>query len=896
MRLSAGAHLGTYTVLAPLGAGGMGEVYRARDRKLDRDVAIKVLSASLAHDPGMLVRFEREAKALAALSHPHVLGVFDYGRDGDDWYVVTELLEGETLRARLEQAAADSVRGGRLPAARTLEWAVAIAQGLAAAHAKGLIHRDLKPDNVFLTTDGVVKILDFGLARLPAADPLSATRTPVSSAGLVVGSAPYMSPEQAQGHPVDHRSDLFSFGAMLYELLTGRHPFRSGSPLQTMQRVIEADVPPLTTLAPDLPIELDWIVRKALAKDPAERYQSSADLVVDLQRVRRQIDSGISAPASGSHAAATAVLQRSHRRWLPPLVAGLVVLTLGAAAWFLRGSVVQAPAPPPISIRPLTSSGNVIDAAISPDGKYLAYVESFEGHHGLWLKQVATGSVIELVKPASVGYWGITFAPDGASVYYALKTNEPGGGAGTLYRVPTLGGAPRELLTGIDSVVSFSPDGSRISYLRVEFPARGESSVMIASADGSEARALATRKSPQAFAPGFFLSTAWSPDGTRVYAPLRDLGKLLMRIVALDAATGEEQPFTFPENRFLQIGGMHTLPDGALLFVGSLKEGPGSRLGAGNEQVWLLPLGSDEPRPITNDLSGYRAPHATPDGRMLTAVSATAVSSVWEVGLDGRDRRRVLSVRGDSLTTLSITRTGRLLFRSIEGGKADIWAMNGDGGDRRQLTTAGLNSFPVATPDERAIVYLAGGASGINLWRMDADGRNPRQLSPMALQWAPSVSPDGRWVVFTSNARGTPTLWRVPIEGGTPVQLTTGISVKPAVSPDGRWIALFYQRTASSTTELAIVPFDGGEPVQTFKANPSTIAVIRWSPDGRSLLHTGGGSRQVLYVQPLDGSPARTLVSYPEEQIFGFDITADGRLFLARGLLSRDAVLITDFR
>ncbi len=895
MRLAPGSRLGTYEVLSPLGSGGMGEVYRARDLKLGREVAIKVLAASLARDSEMLARFEREARALASLSHPNVLGVFDYGCDGDDWYVVTELLEGETLRDKLHAAAMDHAHGGRAPLAKALDWSVAIAQGLNAAHAKGLVHRDLKPENVFVTTTGLVKILDFGLARLATADAGSTTtQMPVSTAGLIVGSAAYMSPEQAQGHPVDHRSDIFSFGVLLYELLTGRHPFRSGSQLQTMQRIIETEAQPVTSAAPEVPDALEWVLSKALAKDPAERYQSSADVAVDLQRVRKQLDLGTATYARGTGSIAAAPAARG-RRWVGLALASIALIA-AVGAWYLRGAIGERDASAPISIRPLTSSGNVIDAAVSPDGKYLAYVESFEGRMSLWLKQIASGSTIQLVPPAQVGYWGVTFSPDGSSIWYPIKSAGSEGEAGALYVIPTLGGAPRRTLNGIDSAITFSPDGTRFSYLRVDHPEPGTSALMVAQADGSRERALAVRRNPESFAPGFFISSAWSRDGRTVYAPVRDMRKLAGRIVAIDRTSGTEVPLAFPPDEFRQIGGIRVLPDGTLAFVGSLKEGPGARLGAGNEQIWLLPKGSDEPRTITNDLSGYRALHATEDGRVLTAVSATASVSLWETDPAGKDVRRVFSTRGDVLTGMTVSRGGRVVYRSIEGGKADIWSMAADGSDKRQLTTAALNASPAVSPDDRTVVYLSSRGTGLNLWRMDSDGRNERQLETMGASSPPAITPDGRWVVFSSGTGAAERLWRVAIDGGTPVQLTTAACTKPAISPDGRWIAALCHPAPGLAVDLTILPLEGGAPVKAFKVSPSSIAMLRWTPDSRTILHTAAGSRQSLNAQPLDGGPMRPVVSYVEEQIFAFDVAPNGHIFIARGLFSRDAVLIRDFR
>jgi eukaryotic-like serine/threonine-protein kinase len=708
-----------------------------------------------------------------------------------------------------------------------------------------------------------------------------------------------MSPEQVQGLAIDHRSDIFSFGALLYELVTGQHPFRQGSPLQTMQRIVESDAPAISERVPEVPPELEWIVAKSLAKDPAERYQSSADIVVDLQRVRKQVDSGVvSTPGRGYPTGVhTPVAPAPGRpRWLVPAVVAAAILALAIAAWFARGAFLgpEGGPAPSLSIRPLTSSGLVIDAAISPDGKYLAYVESFEGLQSLWLKQVGTGSVLTLVPAAPVGYWGITFAPDGSSIYYGLRSADTGSG-GAVFQVATLGGTPRRLFNGMDSVVSFAPDGSKISYVRSDHPP-GHSSVMVANSDGSDARVLASRQLPEGFAPGFFLSTAWSRDGRTIYAPLRDQRGPSMRIVVLDAQSGAELPFDFPRDRFVVIGSMTMLTDGALAFVGSLTQGRGLA-SSGNEQVWLLPAGSSEPRAITNDLSGYRAVHATADGRALSAVALNARASVWELNRDGSDRRRIVSSRLDGISGLTTTPGGRLFFRSIEGGKGDIWTMASDGTDRRQLTTQGLNSNPVATRDEKFVVYLSTRAGSVNVWRMNADGSDQRQLETIgAMNRTPAISPDGRWVVFTSPSGGRPNLWRVSIEGGDPQRLSTGGADSPAISPDGKWVAAIHFPDRQEGAAAAILPIDGGEPVKTLPIAASMISILKWAPDGTHLIHTAGGGRQTIYTQALDGSPATPIVRYPEEQIFALEVLPDGRLIVVRGLLSRDAMMISGFR
>src|SRR5579872_1532691 len=365
MSLIAGQRLGPYEIIAALGEGGMGEVYRARDTRLGRDVAIKILPQRFASDPAAVERFDREARAVAALSHPHIVAIHDIGHDAGVTFAVTELLEGETLRDRLQS--------GRLPVRKAVDLGGQIAQGLSAAHAKGIIHRDLKPENIFITRDGHAKILDFGLAKVQpvAGEDRTQTAAPTDP-GTVLGTTGYLSPEQAQARPIDTRSDTFSFGAVLYEMLAGARAFKGDSTIDTLHSIVHNQPPPIATSAPEVPTELRWILDKCLAKDPDDRYQSTRDLVVDLKNVARTLDSSPALPVTP--AAVHAAPKRSRAFIAGAAIAALAILFAAGVAW--RVSMARRPAdamPSKLSIERVTSLGTVIDAAVSPDGKYVVY-------------------------------------------------------------------------------------------------------------------------------------------------------------------------------------------------------------------------------------------------------------------------------------------------------------------------------------------------------------------------------------------------------------------------------------------------------------------------------------------------------------------------------------------
>jgi len=487
--LAAGTKLGSYQIVAPLGAGGMGEVYRARDAKLERDVAIKVLPQHLTADADALARFEREAKAVASLSHPNILAIYDFGAHDGVSYAVTELLEGETLRGRLDGAAI----GQKL----ALDWALQIAKGLSAAHSKGVVHRDLKPENVFVTKDGHVKILDFGLAkRAETSAPDEQTSAPTgghTAAGTVMGTMGYMSPEQLRGMPVDHRSDIFSFGALLYEMLTARRAFQGESTVSTLAAILTTEPAPLSADASGLPRELVRIVSRCMRKQPEKRWQSIADVRIALEEVKQDLDAGrLDAPPAS--------VPPRRRLWIPVAAAALGAAAMtGLLAW--RARPAAATADLWRVLRLTADAGATIFPAISRDGKLVTYVsdrttpESMD----LWVQQIDTGDPVQLTRGLGACR-DPAFSPDGSKIVLHCGV-EPG----AIYVVPTFGGLPKRLADG--EWPQFSPDGSQISY-RAPASAGGNAtpSIWTVAANGGTAKEIKIGKSLGGI-------PVWSPDG-----------------------------------------------------------------------------------------------------------------------------------------------------------------------------------------------------------------------------------------------------------------------------------------------------------------------------------------------------------------------------------------------
>jgi hypothetical protein len=546
MPLSPGARLGAYEIIAPLGAGGMGQVYRARDARLDRDVAVKVLPPSFAADPDALARFEREMKTLAGLPHPHIVAIYDAGHEGTTAYAVTELLEGETL--------ADVVARGPLPVRKALEYGMQIARALAAAHERGIVHRDLKPANVIATRDGHVKVLDFGLARpaLAAAEVATAANT---APGLVMGTVGYMAPEQARGLVVDHRADVFAFGCVLYELIAGRRAFERATPADTMTAVLREDPPPLSSLGPAVPPALERVVLRCLEKEPAERFQSARDLAFALDAL-----SGTSGQTSGPTPAPPA------RAWRRRLIVAAVLTAIGGA--FAVGlALAPRGAPPPPTITQLTFDRGVIRSArFAPDAETIVYGARWGGEPSkLFVARADTAESKALDLPSGDV---VAIAPTGDMLLSLDRQylTSSWTADGTLARARLFGSSAREILErvrdadflpgdalavarrvngqdqlevpqgtvvfqtpGYVSSVRASPDGRRVAFL--EHPLFGDNRGYVAIFDGRGVRRLTPEYSG-------LETLAWSADGREIwYGGANDEATWPIKAIDPDVAT-----------------------------------------------------------------------------------------------------------------------------------------------------------------------------------------------------------------------------------------------------------------------------------------------------------------------------------------------------------------------
>jgi serine/threonine protein kinase/Tol biopolymer transport system component len=925
--LKSGQTIGSYEVLSFLSRGGMGEVYLAEDKRLGRKVALKLLPASFTTDQDRLRRFEQEARAASALNHPNIITIYEIRQAAGSHVIATEFVEGETLRHRLSRAP--------LTLSETLNVAMQVADALSAAHKAGIIHRDIKPENIMLRPDGYVKVLDFGLAKLSEqATPAVAAEAPTiqvrTGSGVVIGTAGYMSPEQARGLGVDHRSDIFSLGAVIYEMLARRKPFEGDTPSDTLAAILKTEPPSLTRVVPGVPSEFVRIVNKSLRKDREERYQVVKDLWLDLKALKQELEfqdkldrsvaseddgtammapveptAALSGPRHTAAASAISNISESisieikRHKVGAALVLLMVLLIVGAGGfgiyrWFNRAEPVAHFWD--VKLTRLTNSGNAIDATISPDGKYIVYALSDRSSQSLYIRQVSTANDKLIVPPARVGVFGMTFSPDGTELYYALKANLD---AGTLYRIPVLGGIPVKVLEKIDGPISFSPDGKQFVLVRGNYPTTGESALVIANLDGSGERNLVVKKNPDRLSPIFFTGPSWSPDGKTVAATVVTVGGN-SRVVGFSVADGSEKSLS--SESWPYAGRVQWLPDmtGLLVVAG---ESPASA------QVWMMSYPDGRIRRVTNDLGTYRAIGLTQDAKTFTTVQAQGLVNLWVLP-EGNAAKAIRLPTGNIAfyssagNNLSWTPDGRIVFVSNEGGNADVWMADPDGSNRKQLTSNGANNFaPAVSADGRYIVFMSAREGRRNLWRMNLDGSNPVRLTSGLADCYPSLTPDSRWVVYTTFEGVKPQLWKVSIDGGTPVRITDHVATMAAVSLDGRFIAFTYpesQDPFAPPNRLAVIPFEGGPQVRTFEFNGSgTVAALtQWSADSKSILYTVSANNVTnIWSQPLEGGAPKQVTEFNDLFMTSFAWSPDGKqLACTRGSLIRDAILVTDVK
>ena len=862
MTLTSGTKLGPYEIVAPLGAGGMGEVYRARDARLGRDVAIKVLPEALAKDADRLRRFEQEARTIAALNHPNIMGIHDIGAHDGAPFLVSECLEGQTLREKL--------KSGPLPMRLAIEYALGMAQGLAAAHQKGIVHRDLKPENVFVIRDGRVKVLDFGLAKLvrpeESHETVETLTSPGTLPGMVMGTVGYMSPEQVRGETSDARSDIFSFGAVLYEMLTGKRAFKRETSAETMSAILREEPPELSGASWQGPLVLQRILLRCLEKNVERRFQSASDLAFAIESL------------SATSTAKSVPQPKSRRAWLPWVMAAALLL----------GSVVREmvrPAAAPVN--PLEKAHftrvtdfESVEAAISPDGRFVAFISDHDGPFDVWLSQVGTGRLINLTQgkagPLPGPLRSVGFSGDGSEIWVG------GGDVGMRLRLmPLTGGTPRNFLGEEAANLAWSPDGDRIVYHKF---GNGDP-MFVADRTGANSRRIF---GDQPVFHNHF--PTWSPDGRWIYFVHGTPATKEMDLWRIDPAGRNPERLT---QRNTDVA--YPTPSGKNTVFYVARDGDGS-----GPWLWAFDLKRKDSRRASFGLEQYTSVEASADGRKLVATISNPVAGLWSVPILDRLAEehdvkpftvptvRALAPRfaGSSLFYLSSLGTGDGLWRLRDGQATEVWK----GADGALLET------PAVSPDGGRVAIVLRRSGKRQLHVLSSDGA---ELQPIAegidTQGSSCWSPDGRWIVTGGSGATGPGLFKIPLDGGSPVRLVAGQALNPVWSPDGSLIVYAGTNVRTFAPLLAIHP-DGTSIALPEISLRRLGDRVRFLPGGKSLIYMQGLlASQDFWLLDLASMKSRPLTRLQNRaSMRTFDVTSDGKQIVFDRLRENSHVVMID--
>jgi len=896
-----GKTISHYRILSELGRGGMGVVYEAEDTLLGRRAALKFLPDEAAQDPQSLARFQREARAAAALNHSNICTIYEIGEQAGRWFIAMELLDGQPLSSLLP--------GGRISIDQLLDWAIQAADALDAAHARGIVHRDLKPSNVFLTKRGQIKVLDFGLAKM--AGPMSAAaaatalgtatlESPVTSPGVVMGTVAFMSPEQARGENLDAQSDLFSFGTLLYQMATGRLPFQGKTTAIIFDAILNREPVSVSELNPGAPAELERIIARCLEKDRSLRYLHASDIGADLKRLKRDVSSGQArgqgatlppAPAGKTASVPSSAIVAAARQHRVGFVAGAVIaLAIVVAAAFGIRQLLQSLNPTPfqtMAITSITSAGDSWAAALSPDAKYLATLRrDSDGRDSLWMRHLPTNSNTRIVPPGDSEIVDVTFASDGNYLYF----RRPASGVHTfdLYRVPILGGTPALVIHDIDFPPSFLPGGGRFRFERYNYPQAGLAGFMSANEDGSDEKTIFSASGWD-----YSCSPVWSPDGKHIAGGKLGSGETF-EMNTIDASTGRSSHFfALPGNSRPDF--LSWMPDGRGLIVVY------HNLDVVKDQIAFVSYPTPEFHRITNDLNSYGPISLSADGKTIgTVMSASEVSlEVFPASerplTDSAGTRFGIGYSSDwasddQIVLTTEDRLGIQMLSVASGARTTLYSGSGD-----------LAIYNLKTCGPHGVVFTGfhGSAAG-HEYTLDLAIGKPQQVTSGKGEILVRCTPDGKSLIYYSvDDHG---IHEIPSQGGKPEVLVSA-DRNPgdwfSILPDGREAVV----AVSSTGEAREFDFFSLETKQVTRRVPGqSDAFGAWiTPDGRNIAFARREHGvDNLWLQPVAGGAPHPLTDFrlsrsTDQKIRGFAWSPNGKRFAITRFLSRgDAVILRD--
>jgi eukaryotic-like serine/threonine-protein kinase len=886
MPLACGTHLGPYEILAPLGEGGMGEVYQAKDTRLGRDVALKVLPHDRFADPQWKLRFIQESRAASALNHPNIITIHDIGTENDFDFIVMEYVRGKTIGELIPETGLDL--------SEALGYAVQIADALAKAHSAGIVHRDLKPANLMVNEDGLVKVLDFGVAKLTAkGSPWDTTGTMRSDevlrteSGAIIGTISYMSPEQAEGRKVDARSDIFSLAAVLYEMVKGRRAFDGESKMSTLAAIVRDEPAPLSA---EIPVELTRLITHCLRKDPSRRIQHMDDFKLALEDVKEELD-------SGTLATGVLIPTAEPRRAAQLRLAAIVVTVVGLAAlgWYWFGPAGAKPPDAPMKLGPLTSyTGSEIHPNLSPDGKQVVFAwnGTQRDNYDIWVKLVAGEPALRLTTDPSRDISPV-WSPDGDQIAFIRQ------GEG-IFLISPLGGRERKLAavnSGFPTTqtgnVVWTPDGK--SVVVVDRSAVNEPPcIFLVSVATGEKRRL-TSSQPHRFGDN---GAAISPDGKRL-AFARWPTSSAADLYVMPVEGGESTRLTQDSAR---IFGLAWTPDGRDIVFSSDREG--------STRLWRVSAtGStpSQPERLAGISAGARFPTISSEApARLAYANWDRDFNIWSVnngasqpGMSG-PVQLIASTRHDTSPQLSPDGT-RIVFASTRSGFNEIWISDSDGLNADQLTSFGGNSSgtPRWSPDGLHITFDSLSDDNRDIYVVSAEGGAPRRLTTEATEeWRPSYSADGNWIYFGSDRSGTAQIWKASLEGGVAQQVTTLGGYECFESLDGKRV---YYTKARHLRELWSMPVEGGE--EELVARPVWTGFWAVSDKGMYSLDFSVAAGAPVLIKRWDRVSGRTpQIGTVERAIAhgtpGFSVSRDGRrfLYIRPDRADSDLMLVENFR